>query len=417
MFDRPLDKNQFSFTEFVLLKRLSIISVIISIIGLLINFVIGFSYELLLIPIISFVIYFFIYYNIKRTKNKSLFKIKSIFTSYTLIVLNFLWYYNYGSYGPAPYFFIFMFSVFLFLWQGKQLFVLSSVIAINIIILFILEFYIEGFISNYSSDESRIIDVYTSLFFYGAIIVLLIVYARQLIMKQFEKAKKSDQLKSSFLNNLSHEIRTPLNGIIGNSNMLISYRNIDEKTQKQFVSEISKSKDELLSNLDQILEVSKLISGDVEIKYKEVNIKNELNDLFNSYKQRCELQNLSFEFKFKNIRSIIKTDIRLIKKCIDNVFNNSLKFTKEGTIIISVSEISNKLYIKILDTGIGIEDEHFELIFNQFYKVEDFNKEVYRGLGLGLFQSKKIAELLQGDISIRSELNKFSEFLIKIPVK
>jgi signal transduction histidine kinase len=284
--------NHLGSTEFVLLKRLSLISIFISITGLLINFFIGFSIELLLIPSISFVIYSLIFYLIIKSKNS--FISKTIFTAYTIVVLNILWYYNFGSYGPAPYFFIFMFSVFLFLWEGYHLVVLSIVLAVNIVLLFLLEYFIEGFISTYSSESARIIDVYTSLFFYGAIISLLIVYARQRIVKEYKMAKQSDMLKTSFLNNISHEIRTPLNGIIGNSNMLVEYRDIDEVTQKRFVSEIKKSKDELLDNLNQILEVSSLIAGDLPIDKEKFDIKSEFKPIFQSYEKQCENKGLEF---------------------------------------------------------------------------------------------------------------------------
>ena len=246
--------------------------------------------------------------------------------------------------------------------------------------------------------------------------------AEQEIMKAKLKAEESDRLKTEFLNNMSHEIRTPMNGILGFSQLL---NNPDLSVEKRtnFINIIRNSGDQLLQIIDDILEISRLGTKQVKVINEEVCLNDVLLELFSIFDIKAKENKTPLYLKksLSNEQSTIITDKTKLNKVISNLLENALKFTKQGYIEFgySLKNEGDKKFLEIFvkDSGIGIQANKHQLIFDRFSQAEkDLSKNV-GGLGLGLSIAKENTELLGGKISVESEINKGAKFLVTIPYK
>ncbi len=242
------------------------------------------------------------------------------------------------------------------------------------------------------------------------------------IRDALEKAEESDKLKSAFLANISHEIRTPLNGILGFTGMLDKPEISVEKRQ-QFVQYIQSSGNQLLKIISDIVDLSKIETGQVEI----MNHKTNLNSLFGNLLSQVEQEKITankqdiqiimnlgsekpdFEAELDNIR---------LKQILDGLLNNALKFIKKGKIEFGYSiQSSEMLQFYVKDTGIGISKEKQEVIFNRFRQEDDSFTRKFGGTGLGLSICKGLIELMGGKIWVESEKEKGTAFYFTLPCK
>jgi len=237
-----------------------------------------------------------------------------------------------------------------------------------------------------------------------------------------EKAKEADALKSSFLANLSHEIRTPLNGIIGFSDLLLEDDDLKDN-QKQFLEIISKNSNNLLSLMNDLIQISTIEAGQVIIKNKEFDLNNLFFQLEKMFSSIVIKDNLEVDVKSVttgNGKFIIKSDELRINQVLVNIIGNAIKFTKKGNVFFGYNVVFAKEgdYIKfyIKDTGIGIDKKHKDIIFDRFRQIDGSNTRNYGGTGLGLSISKNLVELLGGEIWIESEEGKGSIFYFTIPL-
>jgi PAS domain S-box-containing protein len=233
-----------------------------------------------------------------------------------------------------------------------------------------------------------------------------------------QKAEQANQAKSEFLANMSHEIRTPLNAIIGFSNILSML--ITAPKQKNYLDAIQKSGQALLTLINDILDLSKIESGKLQIQYAPVDL----------LKICTELQKIfTLELTKKNLRFIIDIDPSLppslmldesrLRQVLLNLIGNAIKFTHQGYIKLSVSQVVNDsehidLLIAIEDSGIGISKEDFDLIFESFRQQVSQYAHQYGGTGLGLAISKRFVEMMNGEISLTSTVGKGSIFKVKL---
>ena len=232
-----------------------------------------------------------------------------------------------------------------------------------------------------------------------------------------EKAEESSRLKSAFLANMSHEIRTPMNAIIGFTNML-NQEEINNKERQTMINHINHSGYSLLNLIDNIIDISKIDSNQLNIKYKTTNIQEVIEELYESYHENFNLSGLKFKIKNDIEKNLyIKTDDYRLKQVLRNLLDNSLKFTKEGYVELGYTEKEDVVELYVKDTGIGISENKQEIIFQRFTKIENNKEKLYRGAGLGLNLSKNIVELLGGQIQLESNINKGSCFYITIPNK
>jgi len=239
------------------------------------------------------------------------------------------------------------------------------------------------------------------------------------LQKAKEKAEESDHLKSAFLANMSHEIRTPMNAIIGFSNLL-NNKEFNRKKRKELISYIIRGSNTLLHLINDIIDISKIEAGQLNINKKEFFINELFDDLFSVYKEKMKLyKNIELKIIKNDINQNLNTDKLRIQQVLINLIDNSLKFTEKGfvEVVYKIDKVSNEVIFHVKDSGIGITEEQQKNIFNRFIKLEKNDEKLYRGAGLGLSISKHIVELLGGKIWVESELNKGSVFYFTIPFK
>jgi signal transduction histidine kinase len=264
------------------------------------------------------------------------------------------------------------------------------------------------------------------LFTAGAVSTLFLIQFRMakiMEIKNLElrltlkKAEESDRLKSAFLANMSHEIRTPMNGIIGFSGLL-SDPDLSQKKRNEYLELIINSSHQLLTIINDVLDFSKIEAGQVEISNSQVSINSLFDKLEKFYAPRASEKNLIF----KNIKSlddkesIIITDGGKLQQILDNLLSNAFKFTSEGYIALGYEKKDKLLRFYVEDTGIGINSEDLEKIFERFRQVETSISRSYGGTGLGLSISKGLVELLGGEMEVSSSPGKGSVFSFTIPV-
>ncbi|RLD73557.1 MAG: hypothetical protein DRJ10_17705 [Bacteroidetes bacterium] len=240
---------------------------------------------------------------------------------------------------------------------------------------------------------------------------------RQLLIAK-EKAEESDRLKSAFITNMSHEIRTPLNAIVGFSQLLANTDSSKEKTT-EFSNIISENSNSLVHLIDDIIDLSKIEAGKLAINKSACDIKSIFNDIYTVYHEKIKTgyTNLSFRLKspLLNEKLIVHTDKNRLKQVLVNLLDNALKFTEKGQVEFGYSLQENNIQIFVKDTGIGIEKSKHKVIFDRFMKIDDDKMKLYRGTGLGLSISKAIVTDLGGEIWVKSESGKGSDFYFTLP--
>ncbi|MBC7847392.1 MAG: PAS domain S-box protein [Flavobacterium sp.] len=225
-----------------------------------------------------------------------------------------------------------------------------------------------------------------------------------------EEAIAANLSKSTFLSNMSHEIRTPMNAILGYSQLLQDDDNLT-KAQQESLKTINKSGAHLLELINDILDMSKIEAGRVTLNLSDFNLIVLLKEVEELFKIKANQKNIDLSFTIaKNVPAIIYADESKIKQVIINLIGNSLKFTSQGFVKVSVEKLKNNdLQIKIKDTGKGILKEEQEAIFRPFEQAKN-SRQGEGGTGLGLAISRKFSNLMEGDITIESEYGEGAEF-------
>lgn len=232
-------------------------------------------------------------------------------------------------------------------------------------------------------------------------------------------AEKADELKSAFLANMSHEIRTPLNAIVGFSQILANLERNDGGKRAGYAKVIKNSADGLTHLIDDILDISKLESAQLDVIIEEFDILDLCRSLHLEYEERTQEigTNVAFKFMCSLRESItVKSDRYRTRQILVNFLDNALKFTKEGSVTLGISTDSNSAVISVADTGIGIAKEDQTEVFDRFRKLENKGNILFRGAGLGLAISHKLAELIDGKIELESELGNGATFSLRLPL-
>ncbi len=222
------------------------------------------------------------------------------------------------------------------------------------------------------------------------------------------KAEVSNKIKSAFLANMSHEIRTPLNAIVGFSSLIADSENKEEK--EQFRNIIKTNSEQLLQLIDDILDLSKIEAGYLELKYTGFNLGEYLQNLCSALALR-KPENIEFIYKTDDFSINIYSDKNRIGQIITNFVMNSFKFTLKGSVSLDYTYRDEHLIISVTDTGIGISGNNIKKIFDRFEKLNDFAQ----GTGLGLSICKALANAMNGDIYVNSQEGKGSRFILKLP--
>ena len=246
---------------------------------------------------------------------------------------------------------------------------------------------------------------------------------------QLEKAKRNaeqaDLLKSQFLSNMGHEIRTPLNAILGFTEVIQSL--VDDPELTEYLGYIDSSGHQLLNLINDILDLSKIEAGRMELSPEPFTIRDMLNECKSLHEDHCAKKNLNFDLIFdENLPGMLIMDEKRLQQILLNLIDNAVKFTPAGGITLSASTTGNlrrdsgdpdhnpvtDLVISVSDTGIGIPDEFHEEIFKNFFRQGGKEKSKYKGTGLGLAITKRLTEMLNGDISLESSPGDGSTFTL-----
>ncbi len=233
-----------------------------------------------------------------------------------------------------------------------------------------------------------------------------------------EQAEESDRLKSAFLANMSHEIRTPMNGILGFASLL-KLPDLNRDQQIDYVSIIEKSGQRMLTIINDLMDISKIESGQMEVSNDYTNVNEQIKQLFAFFKPETEKVNLGLEFScaLPDKESITYTDTEKLYAIIANLIKNSIKYSETGIINFGYYKQDKELVFYVKDTGIGIPKSRHNAIFQRFVQADIDDKKAKEGAGLGLAISKAYVEMLGGKIWLQSEHNIGTKFYFSIPYK
>ena len=266
----------------------------------------------------------------------------------------------------------------------------------------------------FNLDNKHVIEVFATPIFNeqgdvdGVVIRVDDVTERQHMIGELEKARsraeQSDKLKSAFLANMSHEIRTPLNAIVGFSDLLMVTEDQEEK--EEFIQIINANNELLLKLINDILDLSKIEAGSVELKYENFDLAVYFNELAASMHRRVRLVPVNpYE------ACTVRLDKNRLAQILTNFVTNAIKYTSKGTIEMGYEKIDENIRLYVRDTGIGIPEDKKDKVFHRFEKLDEFAQ----GTGLGLSICKAIVEACRGEIGFESEFDKGSLFWAVLP--
>jgi signal transduction histidine kinase/CheY-like chemotaxis protein len=231
-----------------------------------------------------------------------------------------------------------------------------------------------------------------------------------------EKAEEADKLKTAFLANMSHEIRTPMNAIIGLSSFLTE-PGLSNEEINDYIEIINANSRQLLTIIDDIVDISTIEAGQVKIVTELVDINKLIKEIYLIYKKSVDLKKINLTCTSEQSNVLIQTmsDENRIKQVLCNLLNNAIKFTEEGEIDFGYKAKEKFIEFYVRDTGIGIAPENISLIFERFRQVEASHSRFFSGIGLGLSISKGLIEKMGGTIWASSEQGKGATFFFTIP--
>ena len=233
-----------------------------------------------------------------------------------------------------------------------------------------------------------------------------------------EQAQNASKAKSDFLANMSHELRTPLNAIIGYSEMLMEEAEDDGlDTYSDDLSKINSSGEHLLTLINDILDLSKIEAGKMELHIEEFEFEKHLSQIEATAKPLVEKNGNKFVIeKPDNIKKLTNDQTKL-RQILFNMLSNAAKFTKKGTVKLAITESGDDIKFAVIDTGIGMNEEQLGKVFEEFTQAESSTSKDYGGTGLGLPISKMMTEMMGGRMDVESEAGKGTTFSITIPIE
>jgi PAS domain S-box-containing protein len=239
------------------------------------------------------------------------------------------------------------------------------------------------------------------------------------------QAKAADRTKSAFLATMSHELRTPLNSIIGFSGIMLQglAGELNPEQSKQ-LGMVRGSARHLLALINDVLDISKIEAGELEVHFKAFDIKASIERVVASITPMAEKKGLALSVDLKNLPDTFVSDQRRVEQMLLNLLSNAVKFTEKGSVRLS-AEISSRvaghdgpvLHIQVADTGIGIRAEHIPKLFQAFRQVDTGISRQHEGTGLGLAISRRLADRLGGEIKVESEFGRGSVFTLILPLE
>ncbi len=236
--------------------------------------------------------------------------------------------------------------------------------------------------------------------------------------RQQMQVEEANRLKSEFLSNMSHELRTPLNSIMALSRILV--RRTKEKLSDEesgFLEIIERNGKQLLALINDILDLSKIEAGKVELKYQTFSITTIINTILSSVEHLAAEKHVEINQQVEEGLPSIESDQSRVHKILQNIIGNAIKFTEQGSVFISVHKSLENIIIQVKDTGVGISREALPHIFDEFRQADGSASRKYEGTGLGLAIAYKAVNLLGGNITVESVLGQGTTFSVHLPFK
>ncbi|NOY05347.1 MAG: response regulator [Chlorobi bacterium] len=234
---------------------------------------------------------------------------------------------------------------------------------------------------------------------------------------QSRQVEEANKLKSEFLSNMSHELRTPLNSVLALTGVLSKSiaTNLPEE-QREYFNIIERNAQQLLQLINDILDLSKIEAGKMDIVPTPFSIARVIESIVDSVKVIANEKDLAVKMEIPDDVPVIETDEVRVHQIIQNLVTNAVKFTEKGGVTVAVRCDNRNLYVDVIDTGIGIPEEYFPHIFDEFRQVDASTARKYEGTGLGLAIAYKSAKLLFGDLSATSTVGEGSTFTLTLPL-
>jgi signal transduction histidine kinase/CheY-like chemotaxis protein len=240
-------------------------------------------------------------------------------------------------------------------------------------------------------------------------------YEKKVLKLEKDAADQANKAKSNFLANMSHEIRTPMNAIIGMDEMIL--RDAKDDRIRRYATDIRSAGKTLLSIINDILDLSKIESGKMELIPVEYDFASVLNDIVNMTRNKAQEKGLAYNLAVEpDIPSVLLGDEIRIRQIILNITNNAIKYTEEGSVDIDISfdHDESRLVVRVADTGMGIRKEELNKLFSSFQRLDESRNRNVEGTGLGLNITKQLIEMMGGSINVESEYGRGSVFTARI---
>ena len=405
--------DEIGFDNYLILI-LSFLIVVLGFLSTITNIALNLSLEIIASTAIPAILFLPLYFYSRITGHFIV--SKYILTISAIVLLNIQWFINYGSNGPVIFLFVVLETFILTFFQNRTKFIFTIFLFVNLTLLFFVEYNYPYLFDKYPSDLARLIDLYIGVNIYLFISIFFVNIAMKFYIDEQKKAKLSDKLKSAFLANMSHEIRTPMNGILGFAELLKN-PNLSGTEQQEYLRIIEKSGMRMLNIINDIIDISKIESGLMQLDIKEINFNEQLEYICTFFKPEVEIKGITFLYN-KTLPSkiaILKTDGEKLFAILTNLVKNAIKYSNNGTIEIGYLKKDAKIEFYVKDTGIGIPKNRQAAIFERFIQADITDKMAHQGAGLGLSITKAYVEMLDGKIWVESEENKGSTFYFTLP--
>jgi len=410
-----LKSKNFPVQELMYYYSLYIVFILTSI-ATVTNTLIGLPAEINIFSITGIGLSSFLYWLGRYKKRLRLSQI--IFVVYLFISFNFLWFLSDGSSGSTLLFVQGFLLLFIFFSSGRMQKIIVSLMFLNMLALFGVEYFCRDWIQVYESPAQRTLDIFVMFLIFFVLELPILAYAKRAIITERNHAIASESMKTQYFLGLSHEIRTPMNAILGFSELLAD-DDLEPEYRKEYIDLINNNGRILLNLINNVLSFSKLENHDEELKTSIINAQKLCQFLLDNMRSHFPVSgNVAFRMEVPQQEIVFECDSLMIYQVLSNIIFNAIKFTEKGEVVLGCSESVHHVTFSIADTGVGIPKEHQDTIFTRFQQShQTLKSSAHQGAGLGLAICVRLVKLLQGKIWFESTVGKGTTFYVQVPKK
>lgn len=378
------------------------------------NTLIGMPVQINVFAVFGIALTVFLYW-LGRYK-KRLFLSQIIFLVYLFVSFNFLWILSAGSSGSTLLFVQGFLLLFIFFSSGRMLKIIVSLMFVNALILFGVEFFFRDVITPYNTPNQQTLDIFVMFMIFFVLELPILIFAKRAIIHERNHAVASELQKTHFFLNLSHEIRTPMNAILGFSELL-NDDDLEPDYRKEYVAIINNNGRVLLNLINNVLSLSKLELQQNDVKPSLINASDMVRYVYRHLKpQVLKSDTVEFRISLPENDATFTSDTLLLYQILSNVVVNAMKFTEKGYVELGYQSDEKGVLFYVADSGTGISPEHQASIFSRFNQsYQTLKSSSHQGAGLGLTICKRLTELLQGDIWFESVPDMGTTFFVQLP--